>query len=200
TFVPRTTEGSVIVDVILFYLAPNSFNLVGRIPVLNWIRFHAATGGFDVKVVLDERSAARPDPFNRKSYRFQLQGPNAMATMEKVLGARPPELKFFNMGRVTIAGKSVRILRHGMAGQPGFEMFGPYAEGEAVREAIFKAGEEIGLGMGGRPRYLAKPPRLGGAPLAPPRGLPRRGDEAVSTVAPRRLLRVESVDRRQLQF
>src|SRR4030095_11695192 len=155
TFVPRTTEGSVIVDVILFYLAPNSFNLVGRIPVLNWIRFHAATGGFDVKVVLDERSAARPDPFNRKSYRFQLQGPNAMATMEKVLGARPPELKFFNMGRVTVAGKSVRALRHGMAGQPGFEIFGPYAEGEAAREWIVRAGEEFGLRQVGGRAYSA---------------------------------------------
>ena len=106
-------------DVILFYLAENQFNLVGRIPVLNWIRFHAATGGYDVKVELDERSAARPDPFNRKSYRFQLQGPNAMKVMEKVIGGKAPELKFFNMGHVTIAGKAVRALRHGMAGQPG---------------------------------------------------------------------------------
>src|SRR4030095_8871652 len=65
-FVPCSYSGHVIGDVILFYLAPNQFNLVGRIPVLNWIRFHAATGGYDVKVELDERSAARPDPFNRK--------------------------------------------------------------------------------------------------------------------------------------
>jgi syringate O-demethylase len=38
-----------------------------------------------------------------------------------------------------------------MAGQPGFELYGPYAEGEAVREAIVKAGEEFGLRqVGGR--------------------------------------------------
>ena len=154
-FVPCSYDGYVIGDVILFYLAPNQFNLVGRIPVLNWICFHAATGGYDVKVQLDERSAARPDPFNRKSYRFQLQGPNAMKTLEKALGTKAPELKFFNMGHVTIAGKAVRALRHGMAGQPGYELFGPYAEGDAVRDALFKAGEEFGLRLVGGRAYSA---------------------------------------------
>jgi syringate O-demethylase len=104
-----------------------------------------------VKVALDERSAARPDPFNRKSYRFQIQGPAAMQVMEKVLGKPPPGIKFFHLCGMTIAGKQVRALRHGMVGQPGFELFGPYAEGESVREAIVKAGEEFGLRqVGGR--------------------------------------------------
>ena len=152
---PCNYDGYVIGDVILFYLAPNQFNLVGRIPVLNWIRFHAATGGYDVKVELDDRSAARPDPFNRKSYRFQLQGPNAMHVLEKALGTKVPELKFFNMGHLTIAGRAVRTLRHGMAGQPGYELFGPYAEHDAVRDAIVKAGAEFGLRLSGGRAYSA---------------------------------------------
>lgn len=150
-FVPCSHDGYVIGDVILFHLAENQFNLVGRIPALNWIRFHGETGGYDVKLELDERSAARKDPFNRKSYRFQIQGPNAMKTMAKVLGKEPPDVKFFRMTSMTIAGKQVGALRHGMAGQPGFELYGPFAEGEAVREAIVKAGEEFGLRqVGGR--------------------------------------------------
>ncbi len=150
-FVPCSYDGYVIGDVILFYLAENRFNMVGRIPVLHWVRFHAETGGYDVKLDLDERSAARPDPFNRRSYRYQIQGPNAMKVMEKVLGETPPELKFFNLCDMTIAGKTVRALRHGMAGQPGFELFGPWADGEAVHEALVKAGEEFGLYLvGGR--------------------------------------------------
>ena len=72
-----------------------------------------------------------------------------------MLGTRPPELKFFNMGHITIAGKSVRTLRHGMAGQPGFELFGPFAEGEAVNDAIVKAGEEFGLRLVGGRAYSA---------------------------------------------
>jgi glycine cleavage system aminomethyltransferase T len=49
----------------------------------------------------------------------------------------------------------VRTLRHGMAGQPGFELFGPYAEGEAVKDAIAKAGEEFGLHLVGGRAYSA---------------------------------------------
>src|SRR5688572_8649518 len=150
-YVPCSHDGHVIGDVILFPLAADRFNLVGRIPALNWIRFHAATGGYEVKLELDERSAARKDPFNRKNYRFQIQGPHALKVMEKVLGKQAPQIKFFHMCSMTIAGKEVRALRHGMVGQPGFELFGPYAEGDAVREAIVRAGEEFGLRqVGGR--------------------------------------------------
>jgi syringate O-demethylase len=149
-FVPCTPDGYVIGDVILFHLAEQSFNLVGRAPVLNWVTYHAETGGYDVKVELDQRWALRTDG-RRKSYRFQVQGPNAMHVISKVLGESPSELKLFNMRAITIAGKSVRALRHGMAGQPGWELFGPWEDGEAVLEAVVSAGEELGLRkVGGR--------------------------------------------------
>ncbi len=149
-FVPCTPDGHVIGDVILFALAENAYNLVGRAPALNWITYHAETGGYDVRVELDQRSALRSDG-RRKSYRFQVQGPSAMHVIEKLLGHAPPELRFFHMTTVTIAGRSVRALRHGMAGQPGWELFGPWEDGEAVREAIVTAGVEFGLRqVGGR--------------------------------------------------
>jgi syringate O-demethylase len=149
-FVPCTPDGHVIGDVILFYLAENQFNLVGRAPVLNWVQFHAATGGYDVKVELDERTARRTDG-RRKSYRFQIQGPNAMQVIAKAIGAGAPDLKFFNMTMLQIAGKSVRALRHGMVGQPGFELFGSWDDGEVVRNALVEAGSDFGLRqVGGR--------------------------------------------------
>jgi syringate O-demethylase len=149
-FVPCTPEGYVIGDVILFHLAENEFNLVGRSPALTWITYHAETGGYDVEVELDQRWALRTDG-RRRSYRFQVQGPNAMHVIEKVLGTEPPELRFFHMTPVTIAGKQVRALRHGMAGQPGWELFGPWEDERAVHEAILVAGEEFGLRqVGGR--------------------------------------------------
>jgi syringate O-demethylase len=151
-FVPCSPDGHVIGDVILFYLAENKFNLVGRAPALNWVTYHATTGTYDVKVELDQRSALRTDG-RRKSYRFQVQGPHAMKVIEKVLGKAPPELKFFNMTALKIAGKTVRALRHGMVGQPGWEFFGPWDEGEAVREALVKAGEEFGLRLVGARAY-----------------------------------------------
>ncbi len=149
-FVPCTPDGYVIGDVILFPLGKNRFNLVGRAPVLNWVTYHAETGGYDVRVELDQRWALRTDG-RRKSYRFQVQGPNAMMVIEKALGRRPPELKFFHLTTVTIAGRTVHALRHGMAGQPGWELFGPWEDRDAVHEALVSAGQDLGLKLvGGR--------------------------------------------------
>ena len=151
-FVPCTPDGYVIGDVILFALAESRFNLVGRAPALNWVIYHAETGGYDVKVELDQRTALRTDG-RRKSYRFQLQGPRAMQVIEGALRCPPSELAFFRMTTVAIAGRTVRALRHGMVGQPGWELFGPWEDAEAVREALLSAGEELGLRQAGARAY-----------------------------------------------
>ena len=149
-WVPCTPEGYVIGDVILFYLAENTFNLVGRAPAIEWVEYHASTGKWDVKVTRDERTALRTDG-KRRSYRFQIQGPNASKVIEAATGAPMPDVKFFNMSTVTIAGKQVGALRHGMAGQPGLELYGPWEDGEAVRLALVEAGKAHGLRqVGGR--------------------------------------------------
>src|SRR5690554_470689 len=154
-YVPVTPEGYVIGDVILFYLAENEFSLVGRAPAIEWVEFHAqypkADGSkWDVTLERDERTALRTDG-KRKNYRFQLQGPNAMKVLEKAMGQTPPDLKFFNMAHIDIAGKDVIALRHGMAGQPGYELFGPWADYQAVHSALVEAGKDFGLALvGGR--------------------------------------------------
>jgi vanillate/3-O-methylgallate O-demethylase len=148
--VPCTPDGYVIGDVILFALAADRYNLVGRAPVLNWVSYHAETAGHDVEVQFDQRTALRTDGL-RRHYRFQVQGPNAMAVLEKALGHAPEELKFFNMRTEQIAGVEVCALRHGMAGQPGWELFGPWEDYEAVHEALVSAGQDLGLTLvGGR--------------------------------------------------
>ena len=150
---PCTPEGYVIGDVILFHLEDELFELVGRMPSLNWIIFHAETGDFDVDYRVDQRTVMRDDPSRRQSYRVQIQGPNAMATLEKVLEGSPPDVRFFNMTRFDIAGRQVRALRHGMAGQPGFELFGPWDDKEPVVEAIVRAGEYFGIRRVGARAY-----------------------------------------------
>ncbi len=154
-FVPVTPDGHVIGDVILFYLEENKFNLVGRAPTIEWVEYHAQSGKWNVTAQRDERTVARPDPENRKSYRFQLQGPNAMKTLEAAMGETPPDLKFFHVARIKIAGVEVRALRHGMAGQPGYELFGPWAEGETVRQALIAAGKDFGLRLVGGRTYAS---------------------------------------------
>ncbi len=150
-FVPVSHDGYVIGDVILFYLAANKFNLVGRAPTLNWLMFHADTGNHDMTYTYDERTAARPDPENRRHYRYQVQGPNAAKVIEAATGKAAPDLKFFHMCWMEIGGKQVHALRHGMAGQPGFELMGPWEDGEAVHSALVEAGKAQDMALvGGR--------------------------------------------------
>ncbi len=81
----------------------------------------------------------------RTCYRYQIQGPNAKQIIEKLNGGPFPEIKFFNMGEIKINGKTVRALRHGMAGAPGLEIWGPYEERDEIRAAIVGAGKDLGM-------------------------------------------------------
>ena len=167
-FVACNHDGHVIGDVVLFYLDENSFNLVGRPSIHNWVQYHCETGGYNAKVERDERAAARLGPIVRKVYRYQVQGPNAMKVIEKVTGKPAPDVKFFNMSAVTIAGKQVRALRHGMVGQPGLELFGPWQEGEEVKAAIVEAGKEFGLRQVGARAYSSNTLESGWIPSPMP--------------------------------
>jgi len=162
-WVPCTPEGYVIGDVILFYLEENKFNLVGRAPAIEWAEFHASTGKWDVKVTRDERTALRTDGV-RRNYRFQLQGPNAMAILSKALGYDAPDLKFFQMTEFPIAGATVGALRHGMAGQPGYELYGPWADYAAVHAALVEAGKDLGLALVGGRAYSSNTLESGWVP------------------------------------
>jgi glycine cleavage system aminomethyltransferase T len=193
-FVPCNHDGYVIGDVILFYLEKDLFNLVGRPSVHNWVQYHCETGGYKVKLERDERSIARPGPIFRKAYRYQVQGPNAMKVIEKVTGKPAPDLKFFHMTSIQIAGHSVRAFRHGMAGQPGLELFGPWENADAVKAAIVEAGKEFGLRQVGARAYSSNTLESGWIPSPMPaiysgekmkpyrQWLPASGYEAIASL------------------
>jgi vanillate/3-O-methylgallate O-demethylase len=145
--VPCSYDGYVIGDGILFYLGENELLFVGRAPTVNWIQFHGETGGYKVDLVRDDRSPSNPrgNAVVRRHYRYQIQGPNAAAILEKLNGGPLPDIKFFNLGAINIKGRKVRALRHGMAGAPGLEIWGPYAEREEIRETVLEAGAEFGI-------------------------------------------------------
>lgn len=148
-YVAVTPDGHVIGDNILFHLDDDEYQAVGIPPSINWLHFHAETGGYDVEIWRDDNSLYRKgDP---RGYRYQVQGPGAMDIIEKATGEPAPQLKFFHMTRFNIGGKEVRALRHGMAGEPGFELWGPWEDNEAVHAALLEAGKEFGLQqVGGR--------------------------------------------------
>ena len=154
-YVPCSHDGYVIGDGILFYLEANRLVFVGRAPSANWLKFQAATGSYDLSVEEDDRSPSRPDgkAVVRRCYRYQIQGPNAQQVIEKLNGGPLPDIKFFNLGHVRIGRRKVRALRHGMAGAPGLEIWGPYEEAVEIRETIQQAGREFGLTLVGSRAY-----------------------------------------------
>jgi len=165
-FVPCSHDGYVIGDVILFYLAENQFNMVGRAPTLNWVLYNAEISGRRVTCTYDERTAARPDPQNRRHYRYQLQGPNALEghrVGNRSCGAGAQILQYVLDG--DRRPQSARTeARHGR--QPGFELMDP---GRRRRDSRGPGGGRQGSWphAGGRSLLLLQYPGVGLDTLAP---------------------------------
>jgi vanillate/3-O-methylgallate O-demethylase len=148
-FVPVTPAGNVIGDMIIFRERDDKFVLVGRSPTANWVRFQAAIGNYKVRLIHDPRSDSRPDgkAIYRTHYRFQIQGPEANKIFEKMNGGPIPKVKFFHVDWINIGSRKVQALRHGMAGAPGLEVWGPYAEKHYIQTTIMEAAEAAGVDL-----------------------------------------------------
>lgn len=144
-------DGFVIGDAILFYLPNGRANVVGRPAVGNWLQYLVETEKFDVSAERDEPGP--PHVRKRKTFRFQLQGPNAWQVLERLHGRPLPNIKFFNLGELTLGGHQVVALRHGMVGAPGLEFFGKAEEHDDLLGAILRAGEDLGLRRSGSRAY-----------------------------------------------
>jgi vanillate/3-O-methylgallate O-demethylase len=149
-----TPRGHLIGDCILYCLPDGTFELVSGATLLDWVHYQAETGGFDVTVRRDHATLDNPGG-TRTRFRFQLDGPNAAGVFADAAGGAAPELKFFRTAEVTIAGRDVLVLRHGMAGHQGVELSGAFADGDAVLAALLGAGERHGLLRGGTRAYFS---------------------------------------------
>jgi len=150
-FVACNPDGYVIGDAILFFLDENRLNLVGAPIAPDWVHYNALTGDYDVSVEMEPPSQFREGP--PSVFRYQIQGPNALPLMREATDEELPDVPFFRIGEFTIAGHTVRGLRHGMTGQPGFELFGPWQHKDDVKGAIVAAGEAHDLHLVGSRAY-----------------------------------------------
>ena len=144
-------DGYLVGDGIMFILEDEKVNIVNKPITRNWVQFHIDAGGYDVEAVTDHR--ALDNTGRRLGYRFEVQGPNANAILEKLNGGPLEGFRFFGMGYVDIAGIRVRALRHGMAGTVGLELFGPFEDYDRIRDAILEAGAGMGLLVAGSRTY-----------------------------------------------
>jgi len=159
-------DGHVIGDAILFGHTDDKVSIVGRPSVGNWAEFQARTGNYDVEITRDERTVANDG--SRLLYRYQIQGPNALELIKSVHEGLLPDIKFFHLGDLKIAGKNVRALNHSMSRMKGLELHGPVEDREVVLEAILKAGDEFGLVLGGSRAYSTVSPESGWIPSPMP--------------------------------
>jgi vanillate/3-O-methylgallate O-demethylase len=165
---------------------------------VNWLQFQAETGNFKVDSIRDDRSPSAPKgkAVTRRRYRFQIQGPNAWKVIEKLNGGPVvPEIKFFNWSHISLGGQKVKALRHGMAGAPGLEVWGPYADYDKVFNIIMEAGQEFGIAAVGTRAYSSNTLESGWIPSPLPavysgesmkkyrEWLPANGYEATCSIA-----------------
>ena len=142
--IPVTKSGNIVTDGILMRTAAETYTLSGIPAAQNWVKYHAEKGGYDVTFFTDPSSAFRGngDP---RLFRYQIQGPQASDLVERAFGGPLPGTRFFHSALVTLAGRSFRALRHGMAGQAGYEFIGAWTDAAPVKEALMLAGEPLGL-------------------------------------------------------
>lgn len=153
-FVACTPRGHIIGDCIAYRNGENSYELVSGMGVLNWVHYHAETGGYDVTVTRDNTTAFNPTG-RRVRYRFQIDGPMAGKVFAAAIDGEAPNIPFFKTATVKISGREVLVLRHGMAGHQGAELSGPYDDMETVRAALLEAGKPYGILQGGTKAYFS---------------------------------------------
>jgi vanillate/3-O-methylgallate O-demethylase len=159
-------DGNMIGDAILFREEEELFRVVGAPFASDWLQFNAEIMGGDFEVTRDDNFAIRSGA--RDVFRIQIQGPNALPLMREVSKGTLPEIRFFDIGEFSIAGRTVRALRHGMAGEPGYEIYGRWEEQQVVRAALEKTGEQFGMRKIGALAYSTTAQESGWMPMPLP--------------------------------
>ena len=152
-------DGNFIGDGVLQRLGADRLVMSGKVPAAHWLAYHADTGEYDVTETIYPKSSKNPD--DPHFFTYQVQGPNALDLMQSLVDEDLTEIPFFNFDRVTIAGEEIRALRHGMAGEPGFELQGPYESGQIIKDIILEAGAEYGIKRLGTRAYEPLSVKLG---------------------------------------
>lgn len=89
-----------------------------------------------------------------KVFLFQLAGPRSLEILEAAAEENLHDIEFMNHRSATIRGRSVRVLRMGMAGSLAYEIHGNIEDACEVYDTIYKAGEAFGIRKLGHHTYM----------------------------------------------
>lgn len=159
-------DGNLIADAIIFHEDENFYRIVGAPFASDWLLYNAEHSDRDLSAEKNDNWSVREAP--RDVFRIQIQGPHALDLVSKASDGTLPDVKFFGIGQFRIAGKDVRALRHGMAGTPGFEIYGPWNDQQAVRARLEELGQEFGLRKVGALAYSTTAQESGWMPMPLP--------------------------------
>jgi vanillate/3-O-methylgallate O-demethylase len=164
--VAASPDGYLIGDAILFHEEEDFLRIVGAPFVLDWLLYQSEGSDKDVSAELHHNWSVFEAP--RDVFRFQIQGKHALDLMREVVDGEIPDVPFFSIADISIAGQPIRALRHGMAGTPGFEIYGPWDSQAAVRDAFDRGGARYGLRKIGSFAYSTGAQESGWLPLPLP--------------------------------
>ncbi|GAP67875.1 aminomethyltransferase [Bacteroidales bacterium 6E] len=138
-------KGGIIDDYVLYCMGPEQYMMVVNAANIdkdwNWVTRHN-TMGADVENLSEQLS------------QLAIQGPRALATLQKLTSVNLSELKYYTFAIGEMAGvNDVIISNTGYTGAGGFELYMKNADAVTIWKAVFEAGEEYGIkpiGLGAR--------------------------------------------------
>lgn len=156
-------NGGVVDDLLVYKVSDTEYFLVINASNIDkdvaWIMKNAE--GFDVEIT-DESSVYGE---------VAIQGPEAEATVEKVLGLDVKDIPFYNFKTFPIDGEEIIVSRTGYTGEDGFEIYGSHDYIKKVWDKLMDAGvQPCGLGCRDTLRFEV--------------GLPLYGDELADDITP----------------
>ncbi|MBV8865768.1 MAG: glycine cleavage system aminomethyltransferase GcvT [Acidobacteriaceae bacterium] len=108
----------------------------------------------DIEHILKHRCLdARAELTSARYGQLAVQGPWALATIQKLTDTNLGEIKYYWFRDGTISGTPARIARTGYTGEDGFEIYIPPPDAARIWRDILHSGEEFGIkpcGLGAR--------------------------------------------------
>lgn len=139
-----------------YFLVINASNIDKDVA---WILSHAE--GYDVKI--EDQS-----PYYGE---LAVQGPEAEAAIEKLLGIPVADLAFYNFKTLPVNGEEIIVSRTGYTGEDGFEIYGSHDFTRNIWDKLIEGGvQPCGLGCRDTLRFEV--------------GLPLYGDELEADITP----------------
>lgn len=157
-------NGGTVDDLLVYKRADNDFFLVINAANIDkdvaWITSH--TEGYDVEI--ENLSDALGE--------LAIQGPEAEAVMEEVLGIQCKELEFYTFKESLLDGKHILVSRTGYTGEDGFEVYADHDTIRSLWDALMDSGRAKPCGLGCRDTLRFEV------------GLPLYGDELAEDISP----------------